>query len=250
VNVNRFNTQDEQILILKAVIEKKPVYYTKFIDGKQKQFPFVGTMPNFNMYRYDCDQTFVRGRVEFKESANFPGVADARGLSAEYARNLPPVPGTDTLEAWYEGGALHLRPLTSRKIVIFGGIGESTTLDLPKVPDPIPKRIAYAHPTDPTVPSVSQTLANGLRGTLRGKNRKFRTAQLCQTTKKYWRVADSQLHDHHKYTLLLVFKECVLESTNFNMSRKELTRFTCPRDTKIVGELTEINGVQFRVHWT
>lgn len=241
------NTTAEQIEVLKAVIEKKPVYFVNPNVPGQMREAFRGILPNFNVYRYECDTTTVRGRVKFKQSKLFRGVAEASSLAAEYARSAPLDGDADTLEAWYEGEQLNLRVLSPAPIV-FHGFVHPEKIDRQPVALPASKPVGYAHPHVPGK-TPSDILANKLRGTLRKEDKFFRTAQLCQTTKKTYRVSvDDNVLSHRRYHIIIVTRDCVLVSVQAH-DLHLLRSWHVSTEAKILGDMFVYAGVVFDVHW-
>lgn len=246
MNTKTLNTPAEQVEILKAVIEKKPVYFYRPDYGINKandttRERFVGTLPDFKMYRYECDTTMVRARILVTEAANFPGVAAMTAVSAEYARNQPLLPGADTLEAWYENGVLQLRKLSKMPIFVHS---DTTPVPTKIVKSPTPETI-YAHraPGD----SYMHVIGNKRRDLLRANGKYFRSAQLDVTGKTFRVSGGDYVIENRRYNLLCVLKDCVLVSRH-SLSKKEMTSWTLPVGTKIGGsDEFEHGGILFDV---
>jgi len=255
--VNNLNTADEQIEILKAVIEKRDVFFYRSSKLRER---FVGLVPDFRMYRYETSTTQVRSRIFIQESPQFPGTAAGAFAFADTARGAVVPKEGDTLEAWYENDTLNLRPLTARRVVLVpSGLQEGNPLacagvkteefDGPLVDqmgDPIWKGVTYAYQPESRASKV-YVVAEKQRARLRACRAKFRTAQLCQTTRKVFRISNSDLHNHHAYHAIFVLKGAVLVS-RFALKPAELCRIKLNVSARIQGTETTISGHTFAVY--
>lgn len=165
------NTVAEREEVLRAVIEKKPVFFYQYDQYASTIKPkrFEGLLPLFEMYRYDLTGTAMnsRTRIKFEKDQHIDGIIAKFRMSTHVDR---PLEDFDA-EVWTDGKTTFLKPNPKSNLKV---VQDGTREAPPKKPAPVapaPKKPIPNVTPEGTVNEGSELyhlwkrVCNSLRGT-------------------------------------------------------------------------------------
>lgn len=228
------NTDAEKITVLSAVIEKKPVYYYVWNSQltRMETMKFVGTMPYFDMYRYDTDGIALqsKSRVRFTKGAFVNSLVQSTVITPDNAN-----PSKDFhVYTWFDSdGCLNIEKAPGAHVRLL---------------QPQPQAVPVAASTSLDQEAKIQRLWTKLRNNLGAQRKRYRTAQPDPTNRyQYFSTSDMV---RESYYAIVRLKDCVLVSRQ-PISKHALRSLHIERNSKALINGTgtvSINGYEFERH--
>jgi len=245
-NTIKPNNQTEQIDVLRAVIEKKPIYFYQWDDRYSRIVAkkFDGLLPNFALYRYDQNARLAdvaKFAMRVVEDAYIKGVP-ARATISQPGN----APSDAQVRMWFENGVLQIEPLGNTVI-------HDTRL-APTQPVAPVTDVKGSNVVD--IKTQLETIVVNLRRELGKKGAYYRTAQTSENPNTLYVPDSYDLKNTRRYYVILRCDNAVFVSENavdrqtMVGSRWNLKTLNGIAKTVSPGYKAKflIDGVRFEVH--
>jgi len=221
-NTIKHNTNEERIKILTALIEKKRVYYyvwNAVLKRMERMHYISDKAPDFNSYRYETEDTYVGCKTTVKfECGGFVNSMITNGYYATPDRT--PLEGSH-IKVWFDLNKNLNIELLNANIVVH----PHPTAVKQATPVPLEKK-------DQAQEDAIERLVRDLRGALRFKKKRFRTAQFPNSGGDYMYFPTSEMVSSYYYAIFKL-KDCVLISKD-TIPRMSLARLRLNKRDRLV----------------
>lgn len=226
------NTLEEQVTILKALLENKVVYFHQFDSYKRayEMKRFVGTSPAFDLYRYELSkEPFSKAKLFFESAPFVKAVVNKVQVTpAEHAHAKPAQ--FYHVEAWFEGNVLHLRESPGNAVVFHRA--ESQPVKVPSTKD--------------VAVFTLEDLIRVQRAKARERGEFFRTAHVDQTGQ--YMCFSGDIDPYRNYRAMFKMKDCILVSDTL-VTGGILVSWKIPATGAMISNgKAQIRGVTFTAH--